>query len=61
MTRTVSLELENASLEETLAALARQTGYQFRQRGDKILIVGAGEVFPPVEEPAKGTVTDSRG
>jgi TonB-linked SusC/RagA family outer membrane protein len=64
MSRTVSLELENASLDDVLAALARQTGYQFRQRGDKILIVGAGEVLPPAEEPSgglvKGVVLDSR-
>jgi TonB-linked SusC/RagA family outer membrane protein len=65
MTRTVSLELESASLGEALAALARQTGYQFQQRGDKILIVGAGEALPPLEDrvdaPVKGVVTDGKG
>jgi len=64
MTRTVSLDLEKATLDEALSALGKQTGYQFRQRGDKILIVGAGEVFPPLEdEPAvllKGKVTDDQ-
>ena len=61
MSRTVNLDLESASLDETLAVLARQTGYQFRQRGDKILIVGAGEVLPPVEVSVlKGKVIDSR-
>ena len=63
MTRTVSLELENASLDDALTLLAKQTGYQFRQRGDKILIVGAGEVLPPAESTGgllKGVVTDSR-
>ncbi len=64
MTRMVSLDLEKATLDEALNALGKQTGYQFRQRGDKILIVGAGEVFPPLEdEPAvllKGKVTDDQ-
>lgn len=64
MSRTVSLELESASLDDALAALTRQTGYQFRLRGDKVLIVGAGEVLPPAEEAApgllRGKVVDSR-
>ena len=64
MTRTVNLDLEKATLEEALAVLAKQTGYQFRQRGDKILIVGAGEVLPPVEEASavllKGKVMDDK-
>lgn len=65
MTRTVTLDLENVPLSEALAALARQTGYQFQQRGDKVLIVGAGEALPPVPEKVseliKGTVSDSKG
>jgi TonB-dependent SusC/RagA subfamily outer membrane receptor len=64
MTRTVNLDLEKATLDEALAVLAKQTGYQFRQRGDKILIVGAGEVLPPVEEASavllKGKVMDDK-
>jgi TonB-linked SusC/RagA family outer membrane protein len=62
LTKTVSLDLEKASLEQVLDALAKQTGYQFRQRGDKILIIGAGEVFPTMPEEStmlKGTVTDN--
>jgi TonB-linked SusC/RagA family outer membrane protein len=64
MTRMVSLELENASVDEALTALARQTGYQFRQRGDKILIVGAGEPLPSADEAPgvllQGRVTDNK-
>jgi TonB-linked SusC/RagA family outer membrane protein len=65
LTKTVSLDLEKASLEQVLDALAKQTGYQFRQRGDKILIIGAGEVFPTMPEESstlrKGIVTDNNG
>jgi TonB-linked SusC/RagA family outer membrane protein len=62
MNKAVSLDLDKASLAEALDALGKVTGYQFRLRGDKILIVGVGEVLPPLEdEPVvmvKGRVTD---
>jgi TonB-linked SusC/RagA family outer membrane protein len=64
MNRVVSLDLEKASLGEALDALTRLTGYQFRQRGEKILIVGAGEVLPSAEEESatlvQGKVTDDK-
>src|SRR5579863_3416665 len=54
LNKTVTLDLDKATLDEALDAVTKQTGYQFRQRGDKILIVGAGEVMPTAEagEPA---------
>jgi TonB-linked SusC/RagA family outer membrane protein len=64
LTKTVTLDFEKASLDQVLEALSKQTGYQFRQRGDKILIVGAGEVLPSVQEDSpgllKGKITDSK-
>src|ERR1700722_12587633 len=63
MNKAVTLDLDKATLPEALDALGKVTGYQFRQRGDKILIVGAGEVLPLMEdEPVtliKGRVTDA--
>jgi TonB-linked SusC/RagA family outer membrane protein len=64
LSRPVSLSLEKATLSQVLEALTRQTGYQFRQRGDKILIVGATE--PPASlgaggsDPLNGKVLDTK-
>ena len=64
LTKPVSLNLEKASLSQALEALTRQTGYQFRQRGDKILIVGAAEIESAANDagsdPLKGKVLDSK-
>lgn len=63
--RPVSLALEKATLRETLDALTLQTGYQFRQRGDKILIPGAAAAAPAfirdsATDLVKGKVLDSK-
>lgn len=65
LSKPVSLNLDKATLNQTLEALTRQTGYQFKQRGDKILIVGATELQSMAEnpdpDPLKGKVLDSKG
>jgi TonB-linked SusC/RagA family outer membrane protein len=60
--KTISLSLDNATLNQALDAITKQTGYQFRQRGDKILIVGADALPPPAtgNSTLKGKVTDSK-
>ena len=66
LTKPVTLNLEKASLTKALEALTRQTGYQFQQRGDKILIIGATQTAPPARadagdpDPLKGKVLDSK-
>jgi len=66
--RDVSLHFDKANLNAVLDAIARQTGWVFEQRGDKILVLGKEapsptEIQAPLVQPGpiKGRVTDGSG
>src|ERR1700753_3268252 len=62
VSRIISIHLEKASLNEALGAITRLTGYQFRQKGDRIMIVGATPIPSAVDtsgNTVNGRVVDS--
>lgn len=64
---TVTLRFDHAPLDTVLESIAHQTGWTFQQRGDKIIVLGKGEVpGPEAPTPAPpgivtGRITDING